>query len=214
MNNIIYSNYKNNLPIRNSSKKTFKEKNKSNIEFNDFSYEIFPVKKNNSICENMKKKYDYKTEIINLPGSIKRDFNDIKDDIFTIYNKRKGTAFSIKNEQLYQSKINCLNGNYNEKPIINMKKNCLRISTDYINHSNLKKGINNFRNSNYYNSYNSFSNGDLSNYVNSNFDNNITGNNKKHFNDNHKENFNILHQEPLKTKYKYSYKNLSQFTIS
>ena len=209
MNNIIYSNYKNNLPIRNSSKKTFKEKNKSNIEFNDFSYEIFPVKKNNSICENMKKKYDYKTEIINLPGSIKRDFNDIKDDIFTIYNKRKGTAFSIKNEQLYQSKIKCLNGNYNERPIINMKKNCLRISTDYNNA--LKKGINNFRNSNY---YNSFSNGDLINYDNSNYDNNISGNYKKQFNNNHKEIFSVLHQEPVRTKYKYSYKNLSQFIIS
>ena len=158
----------------------------------------------------MKKKYDYKTEIINLPGSIKRDFNDIKDDIFTIYNKRKGTAFSIKNEQLYQSKIKCLNGNYNERPIINMKKNCLRISTDYNNNA-LKKGINNFRNSNY---YNSFSNGDLINYDNSNYDNNISGNYKKQFNNNHKEIFSVLHQEPVRTKYKYSYKNLSQFIIS
>ena len=172
-----------------------------------FLMKFIPVKNNNSICEKIKKKYDYKTEIINLPGSVKRDINDIKDDIFTIYNKRKGTAFSIKNEQLYQSKIKCLNGNYTERPIINMKKNCLRISTDYNNNA-LKKGINNFRNSN------SFSNGDLINYDNSNYDNNISGNYKKQFNNNHKEIFSVLHQEPVRTKYKYSYKNLSQFIIS
>jgi hypothetical protein len=91
-----------------------------------------------------------------------------------------------------------------------MKKNCLRISTDYNNNA-LKKGINNFRNSNY---YNSFSNGDLINYDNSNYDNNISGNYKKQFNNNHKEIFSVLHQEPVRTKYKYSYKNLSQFIIS
>jgi hypothetical protein len=191
----ILNNY--NTPLRrNSSKKTFSQKNKSNIEFNDFSTFIEPIKRNDCL----KIQYDHNSEIINLPGPIKRENKDIKDDIFTLYNKRKGTAYGIKNQQLYQSRVNCLNGNGNDFKIPNMKKSHLNINTDSLN--------NNFNNINHEKNLTfitNFSQKDM---------NNISGNYKKQFNKSRNEIFNILHQEPLKTKYKYSYKNMSQFTLS
>ena len=135
-----------------------------------------------------------------MPGPIKRENKDIKDDIFTLYNKRKGTAYGIKNQQLYQSRVNCLNGNGNDFKIPNMKKSHLNINTDSLN--------NNFNNINHEKNLTfitNFSQKDM---------NNISGNYKKQFNKSRNEIFNILHQEPLKTKYKYSYKNMSQFTLS
>ncbi len=154
----------------------------------------------------MKRQYDYNSEIINLPGTYKRDIKDIHDDIFTIYKKKKGTAFGIKNQQLYQSKIKCLNGKGIDGNIPNMKKKILSINTDNINTNNYI--YSNRKNHNY---LTSVSQKDFGNYNTCN--NGVSGNYKKQNLPFKNEIFRVIHQQPLKTKYKYNYKNLSQITI-
>ena len=77
-------------------------------------------KKFNSI---MKTNYDYKSEILNLPGNFKRNPKEIKDDLDKediIKNnkiKTNSTACCFKNKCLYTSKICCLNNsNYEREP--------------------------------------------------------------------------------------------------
>ena len=81
----------------------------------------------------IKKKYDYNSEILNLPGGSKREINDIKDDLNKISNdKRKlnTTANCFRKRDFNNSKIICLktsvknkNQNIRNKIIDFTKKN-------------------------------------------------------------------------------------------
>ena len=119
---------------------------KTNLKKNVTSYEMINSLKNNedhinninnninnTINNNsfrkfnslMKTNYDYKSEIVNLPGNCKRNPNEIKDDLNKddiIKNnkiKTNSTAACLKKNDLYNSKIFCLNS-FNEK---NSQKN-------------------------------------------------------------------------------------------
>ena len=54
----------------------------------------------------MKRQYDYNSEIINLPGTYKRDIKDIHDDIFTIYKKKKVQHLELKINNYINQKLN------------------------------------------------------------------------------------------------------------
>lgn len=101
------------------------------------------IKNKNKIKANsiMKTKYDYKSEILNLPGNCKRNELEIKDDLNKDKNINKkiqtnSTAACLKNQNLYNSKISCLD-NAN-----NFHKN---YSTGVINNKR-RKIFNNFSN--------------------------------------------------------------------
>ena len=95
-----------------------------------------------------------------------------------------------------------------------MKKNILKINTDLCNNNNFKNQQN-FRTS-YNDSYSNFNNNyNIYNYNNNNFNSTFDNysNQKKNY-PNQKEIFGVVHKEPLKSNYKYNYKNSSQFIIS
>lgn len=86
-----------------------------------------------------KKKYDFISEIVNLPGGIKREEKEIKDDYYD-NNKKKNlkiinnsTASSFKHKILYSSNIN--NNLYNDKVKINIDLN----NNDFNEYDNNRK---------------------------------------------------------------------------
>ena len=129
--------YKPTIKISNIKNKTSDElainKNKFNkIDKNTYSFYI-------------KNKYDYNSEILNLPGGSKRGVNDIKDD----YDK------NMKDKMACNSTVNC----FRKRNLNNSKIDCLNhISKNKINNNkghNIRKNILNlskkpFENNDYY----------------------------------------------------------------
>jgi hypothetical protein len=117
---------KNNLSMNVNNSNNFN----NNCNNNDISYKYnntysnsnyFNTNDNNNKPVNLKHyksfdlktKYDYSSEIKNLPGSKMRFPNEIKDDISNPRNKNINTAYTLKYNQLYNSQINCLKDNNN-----------------------------------------------------------------------------------------------------
>ena len=184
-----FSTYNNNL-LKHNNRKVFPQKYKSSIEFDSNSY----IKTTyNSMNRTTKNQYDYKTQIVTLPGGIKREDSEIKDDIRPL-SPKLGTAYSLKMNQLYKSKINCLPGtekNTEKEPknihMYKNKSNSLFYNKGSRNEDNIqtiyKRNVNSF---------------------------NVSL--KKQIPASRNQIFNVIHQEKLVTTYKY-YKNKSQINI-
>ena len=139
--------YKPAIKICNIKNKTSDElainKNKYNkIDKNTYSFYI-------------KNKYDYNSEILNLPGGSKRGVNDIKDD----YDKNmkdkmacNSTVNCFRKRNLNNSKIDCLNhiskNKINNNKSHNIRKNILNLSkkpfenNDYYTNDNTNAPVN------------------------------------------------------------------------
>ena len=149
--------------------KTSRNKNKtSNDLLNNFKDEKkflnYNPKKKNQISFNIKSKYDYCSEIINLPGGHKRKINDIKDDYAYITKKTNmnSTADCFRERNINPTKIDCLCPNSKNK--INRPYSLNKTKTNYKqslhnnilnNCSDLIYSSNNiFYKNNYYNNHN------------------------------------------------------------
>lgn len=175
-----------------NTKRIYPQKYKSSLDFDNktntqTSY-LSPNKASSS-----KNKYDYQSQIVTLPGGAMRSVSDICDDARPL-SPRINTAYSIKINQLYKSKINCLPGTENH--IINPKPN----KHYYRNESSLF----------YTNSGNSITNLFKRNNT---FNVSYAISLKKQNPSSRNKIFNIVHQEKVVTNYKY-YKNKSQITLS
>ena len=152
------------IKISNIKNKTSDEldinKNKYNNKIDKNSYSFY-----------IKNKYDYNSEIINLPGGSKRGEKDIKDD----YNKIK------KDISACNSTINC----FRKRNLNNSKIDCLNhiSNIEYNNNNNNKKQ--NIRNSILNLSkkeiYNNDHNTNGNKYVHNNEDNNMNINNNNKY---------------------------------
>ena len=126
-------------------------KNKNNKEKNTYSFYI-------------KNKYDYNSEILNLPGGTKRGINDIKDD----YDKNN------KDKTKLNSTIDC----FRKRDFNNSKIECLKSLSKNNNKSHImRNSIINLTNKET-SGYNSNTNEDLINNKN-----NITNNDDNNFKD-------------------------------
>ena len=206
-----------------SSIKTSRNKNKtSNDLLNNFKDEnkilnYNPMNKN-QISFYIKNKYDYCSEIINLPGGHKREMNDIKDDYDNINKKinMNSTANCFRERNINSSKIDCLCSNLKKKinrpySINKTKKdsfndNLLNNCSDLIYSSN-----NIFYKNNYYNNHNNNNefiniknyesnyNKDI-NYINKDINNkeNYLNNNQNNSNNTNLKSNNLIYKSELK----------------
>ena len=114
--------------------KVFDNNNSKSKTKNNYSYYI-------------KNKYDYSSEIINLPGGNKRQFNDINDDFIIDPSSKKknmnSTANCFRQRNINPSKNDFISHDVNKK--INRPYSISKLKTDY---ENSKKGekYNNFTN--------------------------------------------------------------------
>ena len=182
--------------------KTSRNKNKtSNDLLNNFKDEKkilnYNPNKKNQISFNIKNKYDYCSEIINLPGGHKRKINDIKDDYAYITKKTNmnSTADCFRERNINPTKIDCLCPNsknkinrpysLNKTTKTNYKQslhnNILNNCSDLIYSSN-----NIFYKNNYYNNHNNDNN--KKNYEN-NYNKYLNRINKDINNKENKENY-------------------------
>ena len=175
----LLSNFKNEKKILNS--------NNNNINKNKYSSYI-------------KNKYDYSSEIVNLPGGNKRKINDIKDDYnnksISKKNHMNSTINCFRERNINSSKMDCLGNSLKQK--LNRPYSVSNLKTKYINcrnyntmktFTNLIQSSNSIFYKNYYdNNQNNLINNEktISNY----------NNDKKYFNNNiyNKENYFINFQ--------------------
>ena len=117
--------YRNNFSIDNN------DRNKNlNINY-DYDFYEDPFSKKRQLKSGIFNYYKTTTQIVNLPGGIKRNTHDIKDDIFVNDIKPKSKlihpSFSIKVEEDFKSKVTCLPNsmtkNYKVKILNNYNKN-------------------------------------------------------------------------------------------
>ena len=120
-----YKLYRNNFSIDNN------DRNKNlNINY-DYDFYEDPFSKKRQLKSGIFNYYKTTTQIVNLPGGIKRNTHDIKDDIFVNDIKPKSKlihpSFSIKVEEDFKSKVTCLPNsmtkNYKVKILNNYNKN-------------------------------------------------------------------------------------------
>ena len=113
--------------------------NNENINKNSYSFYI-------------KNKYDYNSEIINLPGGTKRRINDIKDDLDKNVKEKKylnSTANCFRKRDFDNSKIDCLN-NFDKSKNENIGKNNINLTNKeiYKNNYNTNYDSINYKNQN------------------------------------------------------------------
>ena len=129
------------IKISNKKNKTSEELKQDNIDNNKEKDYI----NKSSYSFYIKNKYDYNSEILNLPGGSKRGVNDINDD----FNKTKNyertfntTANCFRKRDFNNSKISCLNPFYkNKSQNIKIDNNISNLNKDssyyYITNENL-----------------------------------------------------------------------------
>ena len=128
-NSLIHNNnkkYINSYKYKNSKNlhKNINNNNKSNNLTNNF-FDISIIK-NSMIKSDLYKKYNLNSQIVNLPGSNKRNDKEINDNINFFQNHQKITSFNQKINQDFKSKVLCLpnsltKNDYFEKRLLNKK---------------------------------------------------------------------------------------------
>ena len=115
------------IKISNKKNKTSEELKQDNIDNNNKEKDYI---NKSSYSFYIKNKYDYNSEILNLPGGSKRGVNDINDD----FNKTKNyertfntTANCFRKRDFNNSKISCLNPFYQNKKQ-NIKRNNINLN--------------------------------------------------------------------------------------
>ena len=174
-----------------SSIKTSRNKNKtSNDLLSNFKDEKkllnYNPRKKNQISFNIKNKYDYCSEIINLPGGHKRKINDIKDD-YSYITKRtnmNSTADCFRERNINPSKIDCLSPNLKNK--INRPYSLNKTKTNY--RQSLHNNILNNCSDLIYSSNNIF-------YKNNYYNNHNNDNNKKNYENNYNKYLNRINKD-------------------
>ena len=138
--------YRNNFSIDNNDLR----KN-LNVNYNYDFYED-PYSKKRQLKNGLFTHYKTTTQIVNLPGGVKRNQSDINDDKTMMEIKPKGKlihpSFSLKVEGDFKSNISCLPNsmtkNYKDKNKINnyyYNDNWNKRNKNYFNTSNLRKKI-------------------------------------------------------------------------
>ena len=117
------------------------KRNKTSEELNNNN--IIQKNNNNNLNKNsysfyIKNKYDYNSEILNLPGGTKRRINDIKDDFDKNISEKKylnSTANCFRKRDFDNSKIDCLN-NCAKNKNDNIRKNIINLTNNKIYKNN------------------------------------------------------------------------------
>ena len=176
-----------------NTKRIYPQKYKSSLDFDSKTNAQTSYLSPNKVSSS-KNKYDHQSQSVTLPGGAMRNVSDICDDSKPL-SPRINTAYSIKINQLYKSKINCLPGTENQ--IITPKPNnhCYKNESNSLFYTNSGNSITNlFKRNNTFNVSSAISL-------------------KKQNPSSRNQIFNIVHQEKIVTNYKY-YKNKSQITLS
>ena len=121
---------------RKSSIKTCRKKNKTSSDLL-CNFKDEKIIKTNTLNKNIysfyiKNKYDYSSEILNLPGGYKRNINDIQDDYNNEISKKvnmNSTANCFRERNINPPKIECLVQNLKQK--INRPYSVSSIKTNY-----------------------------------------------------------------------------------
>ena len=175
----LLSNFKNEKKILNS--------NNNNINKNKYSSYI-------------KNKYDYSSEIVNLPGGNKRKINDIKDDYnnksISKKNHMNSTINCFRERNINSSKMDCLGNSLKQK--LNRPYSVSNLKTKYINcrNYNTMKTFTNLIQSSNSIFYKNYYDNNQNNLINNEKTINNYNNDKKYFNNNiyNKENYFINFQ--------------------